>query len=55
MTVAGFMHIGNGFYMNWFGQQAGEGFEFHILAVGIMLALVVLGGGKYSIDNTLNK
>jgi len=55
MFVAGTMHIGNGFYMNWFGQQAGEGFEFHILAVGMMLALTVLGGGKYSIDNQLNK
>jgi len=54
MTVAGFMHISNSFYMNWFGQQAGEGFEFHILAVGMMLALTVLGGGKYSIDNKMN-
>jgi len=55
MTVAGFMHISNGFYMNWFGQQAGEGFEFHILAVGMMLALTVLGGGRYSIDNKMNQ
>jgi len=55
MTVAGFMHSGNGFYMNWFGQKAGEGFEFHILAVGMMLALAMLGGGKYSLDNKSNK
>jgi len=55
MTVAGFMHSGNGFYMNWFGQKSGEGFEFHILAVGMMLALALLGGGKYSLDNKLNQ
>ena len=55
MFVAGLMHIKHGFYMNWFGQKAGEGFEFHILAVGMMLALAVLGGGKYSLDNKLAK
>jgi len=34
MAVAGFTHVGNGFFMNWFGAQpAGvEGFEFHLLA-----------------------
>jgi len=50
MTVAATFHMKNGFYMNWFGQNAGEGFEFHILAVGMMLALAILGGGKYSLD-----
>lgn len=33
-------HLGNGFFMNWSGQQAGEGFEFHLLAVGIAVALM---------------
>ena len=55
MFVAGTMHIQHGFYMNWFGQKAGEGFEFHILAVGMMLALAVLGGGKYSLDRKMTK
>lgn len=54
MFVAGLMHIEHGFYMNWFGQKSGEGFEFHILAVGMMLALAVLGGGKYSLDRKIN-
>lgn len=40
----------NGFFMNWFGNQKGEGIEFFILAVGIGLALVALGGGKWSVD-----
>jgi len=55
MMVAGFFHLKHGFYMNWFGQKAGEGFEFHILAVGMMLALVMLGGGRYSLDRKMMK
>lgn len=46
-------HLQNGFFMNWFGQQKGEGFEYHILAVGICLALIVLGGGRWSLDRKL--
>ena len=55
MLGAVFMvHIKNGFFMNWTGQQAGEGFEYHILALGICVALVVLGGGKFSVDKALS-
>jgi len=51
MTGAIFMvHLPNGFFMNWFGNQAGEGFEFHLLAAGMALALMVAGGGKWSVD-----
>lgn len=51
MTVAVFMvHLPNGFFMNWSGKQAGEGFEFHILAVGMALSLMIGGGGKWSLD-----
>jgi putative oxidoreductase len=46
-------HVQNGFFMNWFGQQQGEGFEYHLLAIGICLALVAAGGGKYSLDHRL--
>jgi putative oxidoreductase len=41
--------------MNWFGQQKGEGYEFHILAAGLALALVVTGGGLLSIDRALSR
>lgn len=44
------VHWPNGFFMNWFGQQAGEGFEYHLLVIGMALALVVNGGGKWSVD-----
>lgn len=49
------VHVANGFFMNWYGNQAGEGFEYHILAAAIALALVITGGGKASVDEVLTK
>jgi len=43
----------HGFFMNWFGNQQGEGFEFHILAAGMALVLVITGGGAWSLDHVL--
>ncbi len=42
-------HIDNGFFMNWFGNQKGEGFEFDLLAIGLGLG-ILFNGGKYSLD-----
>jgi putative oxidoreductase len=42
-----------GFFMNWAGKPVREGFEFHILAIGLAVAIVIHGGGKWSIDRTL--
>lgn len=54
MAVAVFLvHLPNGFFMNWYGNQKGEGFEFHLLAIGIAVALVIVGGGALSIDRAL--
>ena len=44
------VHLPNGFFMNWFGNQAGEGFEYHLLAIGMAVALMIAGGGKWSVD-----
>lgn len=56
IAVAAFMvHLPNGFFMNWSGKQAGEGFEYHILVVGMALALVIGGGGKGSLDRLLSR
>ncbi|HEY8513116.1 MAG TPA: DoxX family protein [Cyclobacteriaceae bacterium] len=43
----------HGFFMNWFGNQAGEGFEFHLLMVGVSLAVVINGSGKFSLDGLI--
>jgi putative oxidoreductase len=56
MIVAVYLvHWKLGFFMNWMGNQKGEGLEYHILAAGIALALVVRGGGPWSIDRVLTK
>jgi putative oxidoreductase len=46
-------HLDFGFFMNWFGAQQGEGFEFHLLALALALPLVVRGGGLLSADGAL--
>ncbi len=54
MVVAALMvHRANGFFMNWAGNQKGEGFEFHILATAIAAALVIGGAGRWSADRAL--
>src|SRR6266478_10024197 len=45
------VHASNGFFMNWAGNQKGEGFEYHLLAVGLALIVIVAGGGKWSADS----
>jgi putative oxidoreductase len=47
------VHAPHGFFMNWFGQQQGEGFEYHLLVIGMAVALLGLGGGRWSIDGRL--
>jgi putative oxidoreductase len=55
ITICMFMnHVQNGFFMNWLGQQKGEGFEYHILVIGICLALLIRGGGALSVDRNLS-
>jgi len=39
--------------MNWFATQQGEGFEYHLLIIGIAAALLVAGGGRWSVDRGL--
>lgn len=53
LGAIGMVHWQNGFFMNWFGQQGGEGFEYHVLALGMALALLVGGGGKASVDRAI--
>ena len=54
MVVCALMnHVQNGFFMNWFGNQKGEGFEYHLLVIAIGIALMMKGGGKWSLDGWL--
>lgn len=54
MTVAVLaVHVPHGFFMNWYGTQAGEGFEYHLLALGLALVTLACGAGKWSVDARL--
>ncbi len=54
MVGAIFMvHLPYGFFMNWSGTQQGEGFEFHLLAISIAVALILRGAGRWSLDRML--
>lgn len=55
MAVALSMHYANGFFMNWTGQQKGEGFEYHLLALGLSLIVIIYGAGKASLDGLIAK
>ena len=47
------VHAKVGFFMNWAGTQKGEGFEYHILALGLAVALLFTGGGALSVDGAV--
>ena len=47
------VHWPNGFFMNWTGTQRGEGFEYHLLVIGMALTLLIVGAGAWSLDRVL--
>jgi putative oxidoreductase len=49
------VHSKVGFFMNWSGTQRGEGFEYHVLALGLAIALLIKGGGALSVDRALTR
>ena len=49
------VHWPHGFFMNWFGAQAGEGFEYHLLVIGMGLSLMMTGAGKWSVDQVIGR
>ncbi|MBS1494250.1 MAG: DoxX family protein [Bacteroidetes bacterium] len=51
MTV----HLHNGFFMNWMGNQPGEGFEYHLLAIALGLVILIKGCGALSIDSIIQR
>jgi putative oxidoreductase len=38
-----------GFFMNWMGKQPGEGFEYHLLAIGVLLPVLIAGPGRFAV------
>ena len=55
MAVAvAMVHLPNGFFMNWYGNQHGEGFEYHLLVMAIAITVIVRGAGALSLDRVLD-
>ena len=52
VAIATVHHV-NGFFMNWTGQQKGEGFEFHLLAIALAVVILIKGSGAMSIDRAI--
>ena len=48
------VHAKFGFFMNWAGNQPGEGFEYHLLAIGTLLTIVIAGPGRYAVGRLLH-
>ncbi len=48
-------HLQNGFFMNWYGNLKGEGYEYHLLVIGMAIALLVSGAGRWSVDYVLQR
>ena len=53
IVVMFLVHLPNGFFMNWTGQQKGEGYEFFILLIAMAIAVLIRGSGAWSIDRML--
>jgi putative oxidoreductase len=49
------VHAANGFFMNWHGQQKGEGFEYHLLVLAVTAAIMIMGSGAWSVDRALSR
>ena len=48
-------HVPNGFFMNWFGTlpAGSEGFEYHLVVIGLAAVVVANGSGALSLDRLL--
>jgi putative oxidoreductase len=55
IVAVAIVHLPHGFFMNWTGAQAGEGFEYHILLIALAAPVIVRGAGALSIDQWLER
>jgi len=57
MVVAALkVHLANGFFINWSCEAGkGHGYEYNLALLALAFALVLTGGGAYSIDQKVCK
>ena len=53
LGAIGMVHGKVGFFMNWTGNQGGEGFEYHLLVIAILLVILIAGPGRYALGRFL--
>jgi putative oxidoreductase len=53
LGAIGMIHSKVGFFMNWTGKQAGEGFEYHLLAIAVLMTIAIAGPGRFAIGRLL--
>ncbi len=46
-------HFEHGFFMNWFGNGGGEGYEFDLLVFALTIVFTTNGAGAFSLDRYL--
>ncbi|NUM79281.1 DoxX family protein [bacterium] len=49
------VHFRWGFFMNWYAKPQGEGIEYHLLALGLVIAIMIKGSGQWSVDRILTQ
>src|SRR3981189_1427175 len=54
-TGALIVHLPDGWTLNWFGSKKGEGIEYFVLLLSLLLVIVLKGSGGLSIDNWLTR
>ena len=48
-------HIQNGFFMNWEGNQKGEGIEYFLLLLALSIISLYSGSGRGSVDKAVER
>jgi putative oxidoreductase len=54
-TGALIVHSPDGWTLNWFGKKNGEGIEYFVLLLTMLLIIIIKGSGAISIDLWLSK
>jgi putative oxidoreductase len=53
IVAVAMVHFANGPFMNWYGNQKGEGYEYHLLAIVIAVTIMIRGAGAFSVDHAI--
>ena len=49
------VHLPDGWTLNWFGSKKGEGVEYFVLLLSLLLVIVLKGSGALSVDFWLTR